>query len=66
MLAQNPMLVTVLNPVIGYEMGAKIAKRAYRENRPIMEVAEEMTDLDRETLHSLLDPAKLVKGGIIG
>ena len=66
MLAQNPMLVTALNPVIGYELGAKIAKWAYRENRPIMDVAEEMTDLDRKTLHSLMDPAKLVKGGIIG
>ena len=58
-LSRNPILVTALNNRIGYELGAKIAKRAYAENRPVIEVAEEMTDLDRETLEQLLDPAKL-------
>ena len=46
-LARNPILVTALNPVIGYEKGAAIAKKAYAEGRPILEVAAEMTDLER-------------------
>jgi len=60
-LAQNPVLVTALNPVIGYELGAKIAKAAYQQKRPVFEVALEMTDLDEVELKKLLDPAALTK-----
>ena len=63
-LARNPILVTALNRVIGYERGAAIAKRAYAEGRPILDVALEMTDLSREELEKLLDPARLTEGGI--
>jgi fumarate hydratase, class II len=63
-LERNPILVTALNPVIGYEKGAAIAKKAYAEGRPIREVAGEMTDLPREELARLLDPAELTRGGI--
>ncbi len=62
---KNPILVTALNPVIGYELGAKIAKRAYAEGRSIKEVAAEMTDLSPEELDRILDPAKLTEGGIV-
>jgi fumarate hydratase class II len=55
-----------LNPVIGYEKGAAIAKRAYAEGRPILEVAAEMTDLDVDELRRLLDPKGLTGGGIKG
>ncbi|WP_237060699.1 class II fumarate hydratase [Microbulbifer sediminum] len=65
-LARNPVLVTALNPVIGYEKAAEIAKRAYAEGRPILEVASEMTDLDTQELERLLDPRQLTKGGIPG
>jgi fumarate hydratase class II len=65
-LARNPILVTALNPIIGYEKGAAIAKRAYKEGRSILEVAEEMTDLDRAELTRLLDPKSLTEGGIKG
>jgi fumarate hydratase class II len=65
-LARNPILVTALNPVIGYEKGAAIAKKAYAEGRPILEVAAEMTDLDVEELRRLLDPKGLTGGGIKG
>jgi fumarate hydratase, class II len=65
-LDRNPILVTALNPVIGYEKGAAIAKKAYAEGRPIREVAAEMTDLPREELERLLDPEALTKGGIKG
>ena len=65
-LDRNPILVTALNPVIGYEKGAAIAKKAYAEGRPVREVAEQMTDLPREELARLLDPADLARGGIKG
>jgi fumarate hydratase class II len=65
-LDKNPILVTALNPVIGYEKGAAIAKKAYAEGRPILEVAQQMTDLPREQLTKLLDPAELTRGGIKG
>jgi len=63
-LAKNPILVTALNRVIGYEKGAACAKKAYQEGRPIVDVAEEMTDLSRQELEALLDPLKLTQGGI--
>ena len=65
-LGRNPILVTALNTVIGYELGAKIAKRAYAEGRPLMDLAREMTDLSDEDLERLLDPKALTSGGIPG
>jgi len=59
----NPILVTALNTVVGYEKGAAIAKEAYRSARPVLEVALEMTDMDEATLMRYLDPAKLTHGG---
>jgi fumarate hydratase class II len=59
-LARNPILVTALNPVIGYLAAAEIAKKAYAEQRPVLDVAVEMTDLSREELADMLDPQKLV------
>jgi fumarate hydratase class II len=63
-LARNPILVTALNPLIGYAKAAAIAKRAYAEDRPILDVAEEDSGLDRKTLEALLDPARLTEGGL--
>jgi len=63
-LDRNPILVTALNPVIGYEKGAAVAKKAYAEGRPIKDIAREETDLTDEELDRLLDPADLAKGGI--
>jgi fumarate hydratase class II len=63
-LDRNPILVTALNPVIGYEKGAAVAKKAYAEGRPVKDVAREMTDLTDEELDRLLDPADLTRGGI--
>jgi fumarate hydratase class II len=65
-LDRNPILVTALNPVIGYEKGAAIAKAAYAQGRPILEVAREMTQLPAAELEKLLDPAELTRGGIKG
>ncbi|OOG20614.1 aspartate ammonia-lyase [Thioalkalivibrio denitrificans] len=59
-LDRNPILVTALNPIIGYEKGAAIAKKAYAEGRPVIDVALEETDLSEAELRKLLDPGKLV------
>lgn len=63
-LARNPILVTALNPIIGYQKAAEIAKTAYKQGRPIIDVALEHTDLPRSQLEVLLDPEKLTAGGI--
>lgn len=60
-LHRNPMLVTALNPVIGYMKAADIAKKSYQQQRPVLEVALEETELSREELESLLDPARLCR-----
>jgi fumarate hydratase, class II len=65
-LARNPILATALNPVIGYERAAAIAKRAYAERRPVFDVALEMSGLPEEQLRRLLDPAALTRGGLQG
>ena len=63
-LSQNPILVTALNPIIGYLKAADIAKKAYKQGRPVLDVAEEETDIDRRELEKLLDPHKLTLGGL--
>ena len=63
-LALNPILVTALNPIIGYLKAAEIAKAAYRTGRPVIDVAGEMTGIPREELvgtsfsDCFTDPAK--------
>ncbi|WP_195743004.1 class II fumarate hydratase [Shewanella woodyi] len=63
-LARNPILVTALNPIIGYAKAAEIAKKAYKEGRAVLDVAEEETNISRDELERLLDPAKLTLGGV--
>ncbi|MEO1023108.1 MAG: class II fumarate hydratase [Bacteroidota bacterium] len=63
MVGRNPILVTALNPIIGYDLAAKIAKKAFAENRPVLDVAREMTDLSDEELEKALDPIKMTEGG---
>ena len=65
-LDKNPILVTALNPVIGYEKGAATAKQAYKQGRPILDVALETTGLPKAKLKELLDPMALTKGGVHG
>ncbi len=64
LVGKNPILVTALNPVIGYDLGAKVAKRAYAEGRSLRDVAKEMTELSDEELDKYLDPRPMTEGGI--
>jgi len=70
-LERNPILITALNAVIGYEAGAAIAKKAYAEGKPVVDVA--LADptvikkgLKRDELMKLLNPVELTTGGIKG
>ena len=63
-LSKNPILVTALNRVIGYSKAAALAKKAYKENKSIIDVAHEETGMNKSELKKLLDPLKLTKGGI--
>ena len=63
---KNPILVTALNPIVGYDKAAEIAKQAYAEGRPIKDVAAETTTLSTEQFDRLLDPRELTRGGIKG
>jgi fumarate hydratase class II len=62
-LALNPILVTSLTPIVGYLKAAEIGKIAQKEQRPVLEVALEQTDIPREELQRLLDPKNLADGG---
>ena len=64
LVEKNPIMVTALNPVIGYDTAAKIAKQAYADGRRVKDVAAEMTDLSTEDLDRILDPASLAEPGI--
>ena len=63
---KNPIMVTVLNPIIGYEKGAALAKKAYKEGRRLKDLALEETDLSAAELETLLDAKEMTKGGIKG
>ena len=64
LVEKNPILVTALNSLIGYDKGAAIAKKAYKEGRKLKDVALEETDLSEEDLNRILDPVPLTEGGI--
>ena len=61
-LSFNPILVTALNPIVGYLKAAEIAKTAQKQKRPILDVAVEMTGIGEEELKKLLDPTHLAIG----
>jgi len=66
LVGKNPILVTALNPVIGYDKAAQIAKKAYAEGRSLKDVALELTDISKQELEKLLDPRLMTEGGNTG
>jgi fumarate hydratase class II len=65
-LAKNPILVTALNPIIGYNKGAEVAKKALAENRSIREIVVELGYLTAEEADKALDAYEMTTGGIKG
>jgi fumarate hydratase class II len=59
-LENSLMLVTALNPHIGYENAAKIAKKAHKENTTLREAAIELGLLTDEEFTTKVDPKKMV------
>ncbi|WP_448212595.1 class II fumarate hydratase [Colwellia sp. MEBiC06753] len=59
-LERNPILATALNRIVGYDKAAEIAKKAYAEHRPVLDVAAELTELSPQELAQLLSPAALI------
>ncbi len=58
---RNVMLVTALTPYIGYDLAGRIAKAALEQERPVIDVAREMTELSAAELERLLDPARMAR-----
>jgi fumarate hydratase class II len=65
-LAKNAILVTALNPVIGYLNGAAVAKEAMATGKTIKEVVVEKGLLAADQVDALIDARKLTEGGIQG
>lgn len=63
-LARNPILVTALNPIIGYLKGAEVAKKSLAENKTVREVVLEMGLMSEEDLDKALDAGGMTEGGI--
>jgi fumarate hydratase class II len=65
-LAKNAILVTALNPIIGYLKGAEVAKKAMATNRPILEVVVELGYMTEQDARAALDARAMTEGGITG
>lgn len=63
-LSRNPILVTALNPIIGYNNGAAVAKKALAEGKTVREVVLEMGLMEGDALDSALDARQMTEGGI--
>ena len=63
-LAKNAILVTALNPVIGYLKGAEVAKEAMATNRTIRAVVVEKGYLTAGEADRILDARRMTEGGI--
>jgi fumarate hydratase class II len=62
----SPSMATALNPLIGYDKAAEIAKRSFKERRPVRELAAEMTDLTPAQIDHALDPRRQTEPGLEG
>jgi len=62
----SPSMATALNPLIGYDKAAEIAKRSYKERKPVRALAGEMTDLTQAQIDEALDPRRQTEPGLTG
>jgi len=64
-LANNPILVTALNPIIGYNNGAQVAKKALAEGKSVRQIVLEMGLMEEAELDKALDAYQMTEGGIV-
>jgi fumarate hydratase class II len=65
-LDRNPILVTALNPIIGYQKGAEVAKKSLAENRSLLEIVVELGYMSEDEARRALDARQMTEGGIQG
>jgi fumarate hydratase class II len=65
-LQRNPILVTALNPIIGYQKGAEVAKKSLAENRSLLDIVVELGYMSEEDARKALDARQMTEGGIQG
>ncbi len=63
-LMRNPILVTALNPIIGYQKGAEVAKKSLAENRSLLDIVVDLGYLSEDEARQALDARKMTEGGI--
>lgn len=61
LLDKSLMLVTALNPYIGYDNAAKIAKKAHKEGKTLKEAAVELNLLTEQQFDEYVIPSKMIK-----
>ncbi|MDX2028609.1 MAG: class II fumarate hydratase [Alphaproteobacteria bacterium] len=61
LVGESLMLVTALNPHVGYDNAAKIAKKAHAENKTLKEVAVELGLLTAEKFDQLIKPEEMTR-----
>jgi fumarate hydratase class II len=63
---RNPIIATVLNPLIGYDKAAEVVKKSLKEKKTIQQVVVEMGYLTREEASKILNPVTMTKPGFSG
>ncbi|HEX2620093.1 MAG TPA: hypothetical protein VHL11_08095, partial [Phototrophicaceae bacterium] len=63
-LLKNPILVTALNPIIGYQKGAEVAKKSLAENRTLLDIVVDLGYLSEDEARKALDARAMTEGGI--
>ena len=65
-LAKNPILVTALNPIIGYLKGAEVAKKSLAENRSLKDIVVDLGYMTEAEATQALDASAMTEGGLKG
>ncbi len=65
-LAKNPILVTALNPIIGYQKGAQVAKKSLADNKSIVDIVVDLGYMSEDDARQALDARRMTEGGIQG
>ena len=66
LVQRNPIVATVLNPIIGYDKAAEVVKEALRERKSVKRVVVEKGYLSEEEAEKLLKPVNMTKAGFSG